>query len=66
MLGKPEEHLVMNQADSYRKTQELRYIIDRTIPTSDYGKGCEYYGQLNVTLWDEITFFSYGVKCISL
>ena len=40
LLNKQPEHLVMNQADSYRKTQELRYLIDRTIPTVDYGKGC--------------------------
>ena len=31
----------MNQSDNYRQTQELRYIIDRTIPTIDYGKGCK-------------------------
>ena len=41
LLNKQPEHLVMNQADSYRKTQELRYLIDRTIPTVDYGKGCK-------------------------
>ncbi|KAK2157198.1 hypothetical protein LSH36_196g08021 [Paralvinella palmiformis] len=39
LLNKAPDQLVMNQADSYRKTQELRYIIDRTIPTIDYGKG---------------------------
>lgn len=39
LLDKPVEQLVMNQADDYRQTQELRYLIDRTIPTMDYGKG---------------------------
>lgn len=39
LLNKPPEQLVMNQADSYRKTQELRYMVDRTIPHVDYGKG---------------------------
>ncbi|KAL5019985.1 hypothetical protein ScPMuIL_002877 [Solemya velum] len=29
----------MNQADHYRKMQEDRYLIDRTIPAMDYGKG---------------------------
>ena len=42
LLNKAPDQLVMNQADSYRQTQEQRYIIDRTIPTMDYGKGCEY------------------------
>ena len=42
LLNKPEDQLVMNQADSYRKTQELRYVIDRTISYKDYGKGCKY------------------------
>ena len=42
LLNKPPEQLVMNQADSYRNTQELRYLVDRTIPCMDYGKGCEY------------------------
>jgi hypothetical protein len=32
----------MNQADNYRAIQEDRYIIDRTIPAVDYGKGCKY------------------------
>ncbi|XP_067933605.1 MYCBP-associated protein-like [Watersipora subatra] len=39
LLGKPEEDLVMNQVDKYRKKQELRYLIDRSIPAVDYGKG---------------------------
>lgn len=39
LLQKEPEDLVMNQADSYRKTQEDRYLIDRTIPFVDYGKG---------------------------
>ena len=42
LLNKPPEQLVMNQSDTYRQTQELRYLIDRTIPSMDYGKGCEY------------------------
>ena len=41
LLNKPAEHLVMNQSDNYRQTQEQRYLIDRTIPTVDYGKGCK-------------------------
>ena len=41
LLQKAPEDLVMNQADSYRGTQEERYLIDRTIPFVDYGKGCE-------------------------
>lgn len=41
LLQKNPEDLVMNQADHYRKMQEDRYLIDRTIPAMDYGKGCE-------------------------
>jgi hypothetical protein len=29
----------MNAADNYRKIQEERYILERTIPLTDYGKG---------------------------
>lgn len=29
----------MNQGDAYRKKQEARYLIDRSIPAVDYGKG---------------------------
>ena len=39
LLGKPTEDLVMNQGDKYREKQELRYLIDRSIPAVDYGKG---------------------------
>ncbi|XP_076438931.1 MYCBP-associated protein-like isoform X3 [Babylonia areolata] len=39
LLQKAPEDLAMNQADGYRKTQEDRYLIDRTIPFVDYGKG---------------------------
>ena len=41
LLHKAPEDLVMNQGESYRSTQEDRYLIDRTIPFQDYGKGCE-------------------------
>ncbi|KAK3094720.1 hypothetical protein FSP39_005416 [Pinctada imbricata] len=39
LLQKNPEDLAMNAADNYRKIQEERYIIDRTIPAMDYGKG---------------------------
>ncbi|ELU14603.1 hypothetical protein CAPTEDRAFT_226990 [Capitella teleta] len=39
LLNKAPDQLVMNQADCYRETQELRYLIERTIPTVDYGHG---------------------------
>lgn len=29
----------MNEGDTYREKQELRYLIDRSIPAVDYGKG---------------------------
>ena len=45
MLNKAPDQLIMNQADSYRQTQEQRYLIDRTIPVMDYGKGCKYAGE---------------------
>jgi hypothetical protein len=35
------EDLAMNAADNYRKIQEERYILERTIPLTDYGKGCK-------------------------
>lgn len=43
LLNKPISQLVMNQGDGFRKTQELRYLIDRTIPFIDNGKGCELF-----------------------
>lgn len=39
LLQKDPEDLTMNQSENYHKTQEERYIIDRTIPFMDYGKG---------------------------
>ncbi|XP_071165073.1 MYCBP-associated protein-like isoform X6 [Mytilus edulis] len=39
LLQKNPEDLAMNAADNYRKIQEERYILDRTIPLTDYGKG---------------------------
>ncbi|XP_071490212.1 MYCBP-associated protein-like [Diadema antillarum] len=39
LLQKPPEMLVMNQAEEFRETQEQRYLIDRSIPAVDYGKG---------------------------
>nr|KAG5685963.1 hypothetical protein BaRGS_021386 [Batillaria attramentaria] len=39
LLLKDQEDLVMNQAETYRQTQEERYLIERTIPFVDYGKG---------------------------
>ncbi|XP_072032494.1 MYCBP-associated protein-like isoform X2 [Amphiura filiformis] len=39
LLQKPVEALVMNKSEDYRKTQEDRYLIDRSIPAMDYGKG---------------------------
>jgi hypothetical protein len=42
LLQKPPKTLVMNRVDGYRKIQEERYLIDRTIPLVDYGKGCKW------------------------
>lgn len=39
LLQKPVDTLVMNQANDFRVTQEERYLIDRSIPAMDYGKG---------------------------
>lgn len=39
LLQKAPEDLVMNQGDGYRKIQEDRYLVDRTLPYHDYGKG---------------------------
>lgn len=39
LLQKNPEDLAMNAADNYRKIQEERYILERTIPLTDYGKG---------------------------
>jgi len=38
--------LAMNAAANYRRIQEDRYIIDRTIPSMDYGKGCKFVNLL--------------------
>lgn len=39
LVQKNPEDLVMNASDNFRQIQEDRYIIDRTIPAVDYGKG---------------------------
>nr|XP_002731234.2 PREDICTED: MYCBP-associated protein-like [Saccoglossus kowalevskii] len=58
LLQKPVEHLVMNQAEDYRKIQEERYLIDRSIPAVDYGKGyrvgSEFWKQVE-KVGDDIT-----------
>ncbi|XP_030062216.1 MYCBP-associated protein isoform X2 [Microcaecilia unicolor] len=36
----PANELLMSLSASYRQIQEERYIIDRTLPAVDYGKGC--------------------------
>ena len=41
LLEMPKSSLVMNKADDYRQTQEQRYLIERSIPALDYGKGCK-------------------------
>lgn len=33
----------MNQADGYKKTQEHREVIDRTLPLVEDGKGCKSF-----------------------
>ncbi|XP_050397125.2 MYCBP-associated protein isoform X4 [Patella vulgata] len=51
------EDLTMNQADNYRKMQEKRELIDKTIPAVDYGKGyrvgSEFWNQQKL-LGDEV------------
>lgn len=39
LLRTSTDMLVMNQSEEYRDIQENRYIIDRAIPSIDYGKG---------------------------
>jgi len=48
LLNKPVDSLAMNQGDAMRKTNELRNLIDRTIPFVDYGKGCQFEFHLNI------------------
>ena len=43
LLQKDPKDLAMNQSDNYRAIQEDRYIVDRTIPATGYGKGCKYH-----------------------
>ncbi|KAK2559432.1 MYCBP-associated protein [Acropora cervicornis] len=39
LLRTSTDMLVMNQSEEYRETQENRYVIDRAIPSTEYGKG---------------------------
>ncbi|EDO31470.1 predicted protein [Nematostella vectensis] len=39
LLQTSTDMLVMNQSEDYRKNQEQRHVIDRAIPSVDYGKG---------------------------
>ena len=39
LLNKAPGELVQSSADSYRARQEQRDVIDRAIPSIDYGKG---------------------------
>ena len=50
LLQKDPKDLAMNQSDNYRAIQEDRYIVDRTIPATGYGKGCKYHCISTVTL----------------
>jgi hypothetical protein len=34
------DQLVMNKADSARRFNETKTLIDRTLPLIQYGKGC--------------------------
>uniref|UniRef100_A0A8C3TF78 MYCBP associated protein n=1 Tax=Chelydra serpentina TaxID=8475 RepID=A0A8C3TF78_CHESE len=38
-LQKPENELLMNLSEDYRRVQEERYLIDRSLPALHYGKG---------------------------
>lgn len=48
----------MNQGDAYRIKQEVRHVIDRSIPAVDYGKGyrvgSEFWNQRPL-IGDELT-----------
>ena len=50
LLQKDPKDLAMNQSDNFRAIQEDRYIVDRTIPATGYGKGCEYHCISTATL----------------
>ncbi|XP_019630587.1 PREDICTED: MYCBP-associated protein-like [Branchiostoma belcheri] len=39
LLQRSTDTLLMNQSETYRQTQEERYLIDRTMPAINYGKG---------------------------
>ncbi|KAH1183100.1 hypothetical protein KIL84_004592 [Mauremys mutica] len=57
-LQKPENELLMNLSEDYRRVQEERYLIDRSLPALHYGKGyhvgSEFWSQPEC-IGDELT-----------
>ncbi|CAM5156019.1 unnamed protein product [Eretmochelys imbricata] len=57
-LRKPENELLMNLSEDYRRVQEERYLIDRSLPALHYGKGyhvgSEFWSQPEC-IGDELT-----------
>ncbi|XP_041376567.1 MYCBP-associated protein-like isoform X3 [Gigantopelta aegis] len=62
LLQKNPEDLAMNQADNFRNIQEKRYIIDRTIPLMDYGKGY----RVGSEFWNQQEQFGDDIKGIHM
>ncbi|XP_032226527.2 MYCBP-associated protein [Nematostella vectensis] len=50
LLQTSTDMLVMNQSEDYRKNQEQRHVIDRAIPSVDYGKGY----QVGSEFWKQV------------
>ncbi|XP_074870360.1 MYCBP-associated protein isoform X4 [Carettochelys insculpta] len=57
-LQKPENELLMNLSEDYRRVQEERHLIDRSLPALHYGKGyrvgSEFWSQPEC-IGDELT-----------
>ncbi|XP_075759879.1 MYCBP-associated protein isoform X2 [Pelodiscus sinensis] len=57
-LRKPENELLMNLSEDYRRIQEERHLIDRSLPALHYGKGfrvgSEFWSQPKC-IGDELT-----------
>lgn len=41
MVNRPIDGLVMNQSDKAQQYNEIKTLIDRTLPLVEHGKGCK-------------------------
>ncbi|KAG8565025.1 hypothetical protein GDO81_012674, partial [Engystomops pustulosus] len=57
-LGRPSDQLLMNLSEDFRRVQEERHLIDRSIPALEHGKGHHIgseFWNLSEVIGDDVT-----------